>query len=196
MKGMVSERRQNEAVLACAARKGDREALRELLVRNWGWLRGLAYSIVGSSQDVDDCLQDICVRVIDKIESLSEPERFRPWLAVVARRQALKFRQQKRRRPVSLDEALAERQCDERAGQAIENMELKERCRQVLEAAAALPDKYREVFMLAYSSELTYGQMAEILDVPVTTMQIRLVRARKMILNKITGNSKNRVAEK
>jgi hypothetical protein len=40
MKGMGSERRQNEAVLACAARRGDREALRELLVRNWGWLKG------------------------------------------------------------------------------------------------------------------------------------------------------------
>jgi len=196
MKGMAKERRQNEAVLACAAREGDREALRELLVRNWPWLKGLVYSVVGSGQDVDDCLQDICVRVIDKIDTLREPERFRPWLAVVARRKALKFRQQTRRKGVSLDEESAKGQPDERAGQFIENMERKERCGQVLEAAGTLPQKYREVFMLAYSSGLTYAQMAEILDVPVTTMQIRLVRARKMILNKVTGKSKNRVAEK
>jgi len=61
MKGMGSELRQNEAVLACAARKGDREALRELLVRNWNWLKGLVYSVVGGSQDVDDCLQEILI---------------------------------------------------------------------------------------------------------------------------------------
>ena len=47
MKGMGNERRQNEAALACAARRGDREALRELLVRNWVWLKGLVYSVVG-----------------------------------------------------------------------------------------------------------------------------------------------------
>ncbi|MBN2271534.1 MAG: RNA polymerase sigma factor [Sedimentisphaerales bacterium] len=196
MKGMGSERRQNEAVLACAAREGDREALRELLVRNWGWLRGLVYSVVGGAQDVDDCLQDICVRVLDKIDSLRELERFRPWLAVIARRQALKFRRQRRRRPVSLDEEAVKGWADERAEGFIENMERAERCRQILEATAALPQKYREVFVLAHSSELTYGQMAEVLDVPVTTMQIRLARARKMILNKVTSNSKNRVAER
>jgi RNA polymerase sigma-70 factor (ECF subfamily) len=65
-----------------------------------------------------------------------------------------------------------------------------------LQAAAALPEKYREVFMLAHSGELTYAQMAEILDVPVTTMQIRLARARKMILNRVTGKEKNKVGER
>ncbi len=59
MKGMGSELRQNEAALACAARLGDREALRELLVRNWRWLKGLVYSVLGGSQDIDDCLQDM-----------------------------------------------------------------------------------------------------------------------------------------
>ena len=173
-----------------------------MLVRNWGWLRGLVYSVVGRAQglwapgeDVDDCLQDICVRVLDKIDTLREPERFRPWLAVLARRQALKFRRQ-RRRPVSLDEETVQGRVDERADEFIENMERAERCGQVLEAAAALPQMYREVFVLAHSSELTYAQMAEILDVPVTTMQIRLARARKMILNKVTNKDKNRVAER
>jgi len=37
--------------------------------------------------------------------------------------------------------------------------------------------------------------MAEILDVPVTTMQIRLARARRMILNRVTTREKNRVGE-
>jgi DNA-directed RNA polymerase specialized sigma24 family protein len=43
------------------------------------------------------------------------------------------------------------------------------------------------VFLLAATGELTYAQMAEVLDVPVTTMQIRLVRARRMLQNKTLG---------
>jgi len=193
---MGNELRQNEAVLACAAREGDKDALRELLLRNWGWLKGLVYGVLGRGEDVDDCLQDICVRVISKIGSLREPERFRPWLAVLAKREALRFRREQGKRAVSLDDGLADGRCDEKAGKFIENMERAEQCGLILATARGLPGKYREVFMLAHSSDLTYGQMAEILDVPVTTVQIRLVRARRMILNRVAGRNKNKVAER
>ena len=35
--------------------------------------------------------------------------------------------------------------------------------------------------MLAHASDVSYARIAEILDIPVTTVQIRLVRARRMI---------------
>ena len=44
--------------------------------------------------------------------------------------------------------------------------------------------------MLAHSGELTYAQMAEVLNVLITTMQIRLVRARQMIRDQIAGKSR------
>ena len=189
---MRTKARQNEAALVCAAQSGDKEALQLLLGRNWAWLKGLAYSIVGDANDVDDVLQDICVRVITKIDTLREPERFRPWLAVLARRQALRYRQQKAQRPISLNEELADQHCDEQAQRLLENIEQKEQCERVLQALNSLPEKYREVFILEYVHDLTYGQIAEILDIPVTTLQIRLVRARRMILDKVSGN-RNRV---
>ena len=193
---MATERRQNESALVCAAQRSDKEALQRLLTRNWSWLKGLVYSIVGDADEVDDILQDICVRVIAKIDSLREPERFRPWLAVLARRQALRHRQQKARRPGPLKEELAEVQCDDKARQLFEKVEQKEQCRQILEAAKSLPEKYRQVFMLAYAGDLTYASIAEILDVPITTVQIRLVRARRMVYDKVVGRKKNKVCEK
>jgi RNA polymerase sigma-70 factor (ECF subfamily) len=57
----------------------------------------------------------------------------------------------------------------------------------------SLPDKYRQVFMLEHSSDLTYGQIAEILDVPITTVQIRLVRARRMVYNKVMNKDSKKV---
>lgn len=193
---MAPERRQNESALVCAAQRRDKEALQLLLTRNWPWLKGLVYSIVTDAGEVDDILQDICVRVITKIDSLREPERFRPWLAVVARRQALRHRQRKARRPVRLSEEITEFRCDEKAEQILENMEQKERCRQILEALRLLPEKYRQVFMLAYAGDLTYGQVAEILDIPITTVQIRLVRARRMIYDRVTSQDRDKVREK
>jgi RNA polymerase sigma-70 factor (ECF subfamily) len=193
---MTIQARQNESALVCAAQRRDKEALQLLLRRNWTWLKGLVYSIVGNADDVDDVLQDICVRVITKIDSLREPERFRPWLAVLARRQALRYRQQKTRRPIPLNEELAELKCDEKAQQILENIEQKEQYQLILEAVRSLPEKYRQVFMLEYAGDLTYGQIAEILDIPFTTVQIRLVRARRMIYNQVTSKDRDKVREK
>jgi RNA polymerase sigma factor (sigma-70 family) len=193
---MATERKQNESALVCAAQRSDKEALQRLLTRNWPWLKGLVYSILGNVDEVDDVLQDICVRVISKIDTLREPERFRPWLAVLARRQALRHRQQKARRPGSLKEETAELQCDDKAEQLFEKVEQKEQCRLILETVQSLPEKYRQVFMLAYAGDLTHGNIAEILDVPITTVQIRLVRARRMVYDRVSGKERNKVREK
>ena len=193
---MAEERRQNESGLVCAAQRRDKEALQQLLVRNWPWLKGLVYSVVADAAEVDDVLQDICVRVITKIDSLREPERFRPWLAVLARRQALRHRQRQAKKPIRLSREIAELQCDENAQGLLDNMEHREKSQQISEAVRALPEKYREVFMLAYSGDSTYAEMAEILDIPVTTVQIRLVRARRMIYDRVISQEKKQVWEK
>ena len=185
-----------ESALVCAAQKGDKEALQRLLLRNWPWLKGLVYSIVSDADQVDDVLQDICIRVIAKIDSLREPERFRPWLAVLAKRQALRHRQRNARRPVPLNDEIAELQCDDQAQQLFEKIEQKEQCRRILQAVRTLPEKYRQVFMLAYNADLTYGNIAEILDIPITTVQIRLVRARRMVYDKVAGGKRNKVLGK
>ena len=187
---MATEKRQNEPALVCAAQRGDKEALQLLLKRNWSWLKGLVYSVLRDTDDIDDVLQDICVRVISKIDSLRQPERFRPWLAVLARRQALRYRQKKAKRPVPLHEGLADLKCDEKAAKLLENIEQKEQYRQIMDAINSLPDKYRQVCVLEHIDDLTYRQIAEILDIPVTTVQIRLVRARQMLYEKVTGKNK------
>jgi RNA polymerase sigma-70 factor (ECF subfamily) len=72
-------------------------------------------------------------------------------------------------------------------------MEQKELYGQIIGAIRLLPEKYRQVFMLQHSGDLTYGQIAEILDIPITTVQIRLVRARRMIYNTVTNKDSKKV---
>ena len=67
---------QNEAALVAGAQNGNRQALKALLLRNWSWLRGLVRGLVSDQHDVDDVLQNISLRVISRIGTLREPERF------------------------------------------------------------------------------------------------------------------------
>jgi RNA polymerase sigma factor (sigma-70 family) len=192
---MMAKKIQNESALVCAAQKGQKEALQQLLTRNWSWLKGVVYNIAGSANELDDIMQDICVKVITKIDTLREPECFKPWLAVLARREVLQYRRRKAKKPIQLSEKIIEQKYDEK-NQLFENIEEKERYQQILMAIQSLPEKYREVFMLQHSGDVTYGQIAEILDVPVTTVQIRLVRARRMLYDKIINRDEEKVLEK
>ena len=193
---MKDSRRQNESALVCIARQGDREALQTLLGCNWAWLRGLVYSVLADTQDLDDAMQEICLRVITRIHTLREPDRFRAWLAVLARRVALKYARRRWHGPIPPDELPAPDPPDGYAGDPAEVIERRELCGRIREAVQRLPQKYREVAVLAHTGELTYAQMAEVLDIPITTMQIRLVRARRMIRNQIAARSEHKVHEK
>ena len=194
---MKFKKHKNEAALVCAARKGDKDAIKSLLMKNWPWLKGLVASIVGNQSDTDDVLQNVCVTVIEKVHTLREPERFRPWLAILTRRQALKYRMTKNRNlNLLLSDEVARGCQDENAQKSFDKIEQQEQYQRVLAETNLLPEKYRQVLLLKYSEDLTYAQMAEILDVPLTTIQIRLVRARKMIQQRIIGKDKARELEK
>jgi RNA polymerase sigma-70 factor (ECF subfamily) len=193
---MITNRTQNESALVCAAREGDKEALNVLLTRHWVWLRALVYGVLADAQDLDDVMQDVCLRVMTKIHTLREPECFRAWLAITARREAIKHFRGKTRRAGLIDADVAATRPSGSEHGPLESLERMELCRKILEAAWALPEKYREVFMLAHAGELTYAQMAEALDVPITTMQIRLVRARRMVQSQLIDQSEQKVHER
>ena len=180
--------RPNESALVYAAREGDKEALLELLRRNWAWLRGLVLGVVHNANDADDILQDICVQVISKIDTLREPELFIRWLAAIARRQALQYTRRQNKRPITIDDEIIDQQPDNKSSELFENIERKEQYQQILDAINSLDEKYRQVLIMQYTSGMTYAQIAEILDMPITTLQIRLVRARRMVINQINKN--------
>jgi RNA polymerase sigma-70 factor (ECF subfamily) len=174
-----------ELALIGAAQKGDKKALQTLLTANWVWLKGLVYGVLGRSQDLDDIMQEVCLRVITSIHTLRDPQCFKGWLAMVARREALKHCRRKWGGGY-VDVDGEDVQLESPADGPLEGLERKELCERAKAAVEELPQKYREVFLLAATGELSYAQMAEVLNVPITTMQIRLVRARKMIQSQMT----------
>jgi len=189
---MGTEDGKNEAALVCAARTGDKEALCTLIERNWIWLKGFVCGIAPTGVDTDDILQDVCVQVIDKISTLRQPERFRPWLATIARNEALRRRRRNRSRPVRLDADTLGVPMDN-AADPVEAAAWAEEFELIRSAIGRLPQKYRQVFTLAHTADLTYAQIAEILDIPVTTVQIRLVRARRMIYDMVVTGKVDRI---
>ena len=189
---MSSEQINNDAALVCAGQEGDKEALRLLLMNNWRWLKAIVYNITGNIDETDDALQNICLRVIANIQHLRKPDSFRPWLAVLAKREALTIRK-KNKKLYSLQQHTTEVNHGRSQENPLEQMIHIEEYGQVLGAIEILPEKYREVMLLKYIKEMTYSKMAEILEIPITTVQIRLVRGRRMVYEMIVGKPSQKV---
>ncbi len=173
------------------AQKGDAGAVARLIENNRTWVRGIAYSVLGDAHLAEDAAQEVCVRMVRHINSLEAPEAFRPWVYRMTRNVALSMAQRRERmpQPVALDtETMREGarvSVEEMPGAAIDE---DESVGTILEAINRLPDIYREVLILKHVKEQSYAEMAEILHVSVKSLEVRLVRARKMLQDRLGRN--------
>jgi RNA polymerase sigma-70 factor (ECF subfamily) len=58
-------------------------------------------------------------------------------------------------------------------------------------ALEALPPHYREAILLCDVEEMSYQEIAEVLDVPIGTVMSRLARGRKLLREKLVGERKS-----
>ncbi|MGH7482942.1 MAG: sigma-70 family RNA polymerase sigma factor [Longimicrobiales bacterium] len=56
---------------------------------------------------------------------------------------------------------------------------------QVVEAIDALTEEFREVLVLSDLGDLKYGEIAQVLDVPIGTVKSRLFRARRLLQDRL-----------
>lgn len=164
-----------------AAQRGQRDALDLLVRRHDGFVRRVVYANAGNRRDLDDVAQHVWTTVWQQIGTLVDPSRWRGWLYRLARNAAIDAGQKAtrhRRRHVAIagDNAMA----DGSGGPALAARRT-EQHRRILDAVAGLPALYREPFVLRHLEDWSYARIAEVLSLPVDTVETRLVRARRLL---------------
>ena len=167
--------------LIAAAQRGERAALEVFVRRHEGWVRHVVYATLGSTAALDDVVQHVWTTVWQQIGTLVDPQRWRGWLCTMARNAAIdagqKSARERRRRSGSDDLYFAAAPEADPAAAAVGE----EVHRRVLEAIRSLPPIYREPFVLRHVQDWSYAQIAEAMDLPVDTVETRLVRARRRL---------------
>jgi RNA polymerase sigma factor (sigma-70 family) len=86
-----------DATLVDAVRAGDIDAFSALYARHAGAVRFAVRDNVHDNETVADVVQDTFVRALERLPSLRNPERFRPWLLSIARNAAIDSRRARQR---------------------------------------------------------------------------------------------------
>jgi RNA polymerase sigma-70 factor (ECF subfamily) len=79
-----------DAALVTAARAGEAWAQQALLTRYARLVLGLAQRMLGNQHDADDLAQDVFIKALTRLDSLSNPQAFESWIASITVRSASK----------------------------------------------------------------------------------------------------------
>ena len=162
-------------------RNGETRLFEELVVRYQDVVYATATRMLGGTGDAEDASQEIFLRVYRSLDRFHARSRFSTWLYRVAYNHCLdrlRARKRGRRHTVPLEDAPP--LPDERAN-VEDTLQEAEEARAVRTAVDALEPLYRGVLVLHYDQGLSYDEIAEVLGVPVKTVETRLYRARKMV---------------
>ena len=169
-----------------ATRQGDRSAFDELVRRHGRWVKGVIYGVLGDGDRTDDVAQQVWQSAWGRIDSLRSVGQWRTWLYRLARNAAVDAgREQTRRR--KLAKQVAQNPPAMRPATPDGQVIGQEQHQAIMEAISALTAIYREPFVLRHLEGWSYQQIAETMDLPVATVETRLVRARQLLRATLTG---------
>jgi RNA polymerase sigma-70 factor (ECF subfamily) len=168
--------RPTDEQLVEAFQNGDASAFDTLLGRWDLKIRGAIYRLVGPHEDVRDLCQETFLKAYRGLGGFKKEARFSSWLYQIAVN-ACRDRQRRRRGRtlVSLDE-LDANEARLPSASALELVEGRDLSRLVAAAVEALPADQREVIVLKEYQGLTFLEIADTLDLPVSTVKTRLYR--------------------
>jgi RNA polymerase sigma-70 factor (ECF subfamily) len=172
----------DETALVARARKGDKSAYGQLVKMYQRRVMRMVVSMTGDVDTAMDIVQDSFIRAYKALDRFEEGQPFYPWLSTIATNLTMNYFK-KSRRETGLE--AVEHEQAEPAADPLNRMQLEENDRRLMAAVQELPEQYRAVFILRNFEDLSYEEIAARLEISVGTVDSRLYRARRQLLEKL-----------
>lgn len=165
---------------------GDMQAYGLLIERYKRVAYSAAFHYLHDPELASDITQDVFLQVFKSLATLKDPAKFSSWLSMIIKNKCTNVHRERKRVMVSInesyDESGRERVVLQSEDKPVDEALIDdERRALVLKALDSLPDKYRFVITLRYFEELSYKDIADHLDVPISTVNGRICTAIKLL---------------
>jgi len=177
--GLVALRDLPDRELVLLCQKSNPDAFAELVGRHQDRIYSAISRFCGNAEDASDITQRAFINAFRKISEFKGDAAFSTWIYRIAFNQAISFRRENKRAPVSIyskdDDLLTEPAAEPNP---TENLESQETQRKVQQALDLLEDGDRQIILLKDLQGASYDEIADILQIPKGTVRSRLHRAR------------------
>ncbi len=163
---------------------GDEEAFQELMTRYKDSVYAFLRRFLSRSDLVEDVFQETFLQVFVSRNTFDLSRPLRPWLFTIAANKAKDTLRRLQRSEVtqlgnmfdsdesSIDDVL--NALDHDARMPYEDLIRDERAASVKRVLSRMPQKLREIVVLAYFHKFSYAEIADILGIPIGTVKSRL----------------------
>jgi RNA polymerase sigma-70 factor (ECF subfamily) len=143
---------------------------------------------LATSDDIDDLLQNIFIKVYRNINEYDSSLLFSSWIYRISHNEMIDwYRREKRRATLSLDDEnhdiISKLITEEDHTTRFSNEEQRQH---IIATLNTLDNKYKEILLLRFFEEKSYEEIADILRIPPGTVAIRINRAKKQLQKKLT----------
>jgi RNA polymerase sigma-70 factor, ECF subfamily len=157
---------------------GDLDSFNQLVVRWERRIYALAYRVIGREEDARDVAQETFLRAFRALSGFKGQAKFSSWLYRITLNLCRDWIRRERRTPVAqapegvdLIELAGEAEPSESVEDLVSRRQLS---RVVAKAMATLPEDQRTAIILKEYHGLTFQEIADLLDCPLSTVKTRL----------------------
>ncbi len=154
--------------------------LSSVLIDNRRWLWLVVYSRLDNVQETEDVLQEVAVAAAGSKQDFDESQSAKNWLYRVAIRQVMLFRRTQLRKRKKLEQYKRDTPPID-SSECVDWICNDETRDQVRSAVRQLKPSDQQVLAMKYGEEYSCCEIAQLLGVTESTIQSRLLRARKRL---------------
>lgn len=198
-KGSMSSKAQEVALdqaLVLRFKNGDQAAFEDLVSRYWDRIYAMVHQLLRNQQDAEEVTQDAFIRAHRGLENFRGDSAFSTWLYQIAtnlaRNRYWYWWRRKRDKTVSFDQPVGDDSDTPLSEIFVTESETPEDAtvtQELVDSIAAgmekLSPKHREILVLRNVKNLTYEEIANILEISIGTVKSRIARARESLRSKL-----------
>jgi RNA polymerase sigma-70 factor (ECF subfamily) len=182
--------------LMLRVRDDDASAFEELVERYQHRLVGVMHHLVGSADEAEDLAQEVFLRVYRARKKYRPRAKFSTWLFTIANNLALNSLRSRQRKPAlplntrdsgPLGPRPAERLVEARTEQPVQSLQQQELAAIVRRALEGLNERQRMAVVLNKFEEMSYEEIAEVMNLTTKAVKSLLSRARSNLREALQG---------
>jgi RNA polymerase sigma-70 factor (ECF subfamily) len=171
--------------LVTLSQAGDLDSFNQLVLRWERPIYALAYRVIGREEDARDVAQETFLRAFRALKGFKGQAKFSSWLYRITLNLCRDWIRREKRTPIAHTPEgvdLIELAGEETPSETIEELiGRRELGRAVSKAMALLPEEQRTAIILKEYHGLTFQEIAELLDCPLSTVKTRLYQGLSVV---------------
>ena len=174
---------ENEKELIKKILSEDSEFFGDLIFKYQDFVFNVVKKWIRVEEEAEDITQDIFIKAYKKLSDFRGDSKFSVWLYRIAYTTSINWIQRKKGKEIPMEENKLEY-----LGQSEDPIDLTVEREMILaeikEVIKILPLKYKVILQLHYFEEKSYKEIADILNIPINTVKIQLLRAKALLKKK------------